>query len=64
VKIERWAGVDEAKDMVREAIERAKSGRLIASVPGFLKGAMWRPLSFWRGAPGVLIPRNPFVTGL
>jgi len=25
VKIERWAGVDEAKDMVREAIERAKS---------------------------------------
>jgi inorganic pyrophosphatase len=26
VKIERWAGVDEAKDMVREAIERAKSG--------------------------------------
>jgi inorganic pyrophosphatase len=26
VKIERWAGVDEAKDMVREAIQRAKSG--------------------------------------
>lgn len=25
VKIERWAGVDEAKDMVREAIERAKT---------------------------------------
>lgn len=25
VKIERWAGVDEAKDMVREAIERAKN---------------------------------------
>lgn len=25
VKIERWAGVDEAKDMVREAIERAKA---------------------------------------
>lgn len=27
VKIERWAGVDEAKDMVREAIERAKSAQ-------------------------------------
>jgi inorganic pyrophosphatase len=25
VNIERWAGVDEAKDMVRQAIERAKS---------------------------------------
>lgn len=25
VKIERWAGVDEAKDMVREAIERAQA---------------------------------------
>jgi hypothetical protein len=32
VKIERWAGVDEAKDMVREAIERAKSCRLIGSM--------------------------------
>ncbi|MEO0385218.1 MAG: inorganic diphosphatase [Pseudomonadota bacterium] len=27
VKIERWAGVDEAKDMVREAIERAKASK-------------------------------------
>ncbi|WP_375573058.1 inorganic diphosphatase [Ahrensia marina] len=27
VKIERWAGVDEAKDMVREAIERAKAAK-------------------------------------
>ena len=25
VKIERWAGVDEAKDMVRQAIDRAKA---------------------------------------
>lgn len=25
VKIDRWAGVDEAKDMVREAVERAKA---------------------------------------
>ncbi|MFK7791842.1 MAG: inorganic diphosphatase [Devosiaceae bacterium] len=27
VKIERWAGVDEAKEMVREAIERAKASK-------------------------------------
>ena len=27
VKIERWAGVDEAKDMVRDAIERARASK-------------------------------------
>lgn len=27
VKIERWAGVDEAKDMVREAVERAAASK-------------------------------------
>ena len=27
VKIDRWAGVDEAKDMIRNSIERAKAGK-------------------------------------